>query len=49
MGRAWSKTRVLFATLGSCLAYGYLDRPTAPGQMSAAQLVRRLRRASPRG
>jgi 3-dehydroquinate dehydratase-1 len=49
MGRAWSKTRVLFATLGSCLTYGYLDRPTAPGQMSAAALVRRLRRASPRG
>jgi 3-dehydroquinate dehydratase-1 len=47
MGRAWSKTRVLFATLGSCLTYGYLDRPTAPGQMSAAELVRRLRRASP--
>jgi 3-dehydroquinate dehydratase-1 len=45
MGRAWSKTRVLFATLGSCLTYGYLDRPTAPGQMSAAELVRRLRRA----
>jgi 3-dehydroquinate dehydratase I len=48
MGRAWSKTRVLFATLGSCLTYGYIDRPTAPGQMSAAELVRRLRRASPR-
>ena len=47
MGRAWSKTRVLFATLGSCLTYGYLDRPSAPGQMSAAELVRRLRRATP--
>jgi 3-dehydroquinate dehydratase I len=47
MGRPWSKTRVLFATLGSCLTYGYLDRPTAPGQMSAAELVRRLRRALP--
>ena len=47
MGRAWSKTRVLFATLGSCLTYGYLDRPTAPGQLSAAELMRRLRRASP--
>jgi len=49
MGRAWSKTRVLFATLGSCLTYGYLDRPTAPGQLSAADLVRRLRRATTRG
>ena len=45
MGRAWSKTRVLFATLGSCLTYGYIDRPTAPGQMAAAELARRLRRA----
>jgi 3-dehydroquinate dehydratase-1 len=45
MGRAWSKTRVLFATLGSCLAYGYIDTPTAPGQISAKELVRRLRRA----
>jgi 3-dehydroquinate dehydratase-1 len=45
MGRAWSKTRVLFATLGSCLTYGYIDKPTAPGQMSAAELARRLRRA----
>jgi 3-dehydroquinate dehydratase-1 len=45
MGRAWSKTRVEFARLGSCLTYGYLDKPTAPGQMSAAELVRRLRHA----
>jgi 3-dehydroquinate dehydratase len=43
MGRAWSKTRIEFAMLGSCLTYGYLDKPTAPGQMSAAELVRRLR------
>jgi 3-dehydroquinate dehydratase I len=43
MGQAWSETRIEFATLGSCLTYGYLDKPTAPGQMSAAELVRRLR------
>ena len=43
MGRAWSKTRIEFATLGSCLTYGYLDKPTAPGQMSAGELARRLR------
>jgi 3-dehydroquinate dehydratase I len=49
MGRAWSKTRVLFPTLGSCLTYGYIDRPTAPGQMSAAELLRRLRHALARG
>jgi 3-dehydroquinate dehydratase-1 len=47
MGQAWSTTRVEFATLGSCLTYGYLDKPTAPGQMAAAELVRRLRRAKP--
>jgi 3-dehydroquinate dehydratase-1 len=46
MGRAWSKTRIEFATLGSCLTYGYLDKPTASGQMSAGELVRRLRRRS---
>jgi len=45
MGRAWSETRIEFATLGSCLTYGYLDKPAAPGQISAAELVRRLRRA----
>jgi 3-dehydroquinate dehydratase-1 len=42
MGAAWSETRIEFATLGSCLTYGYLDKPTAPGQMSAGELVRRL-------
>jgi 3-dehydroquinate dehydratase-1 len=47
MGRAWSKTRVEFAKLGSCLTYGYLDKPTAPGQLSAAELVLQLRRAIP--
>jgi 3-dehydroquinate dehydratase I len=47
MGRAWSNTRIEFATLGSCLTYGYLDKPTAPGQMSAAELARRLRRSAP--
>jgi 3-dehydroquinate dehydratase I len=47
MGRAWSKTRIEFATLGSCLTYGYLDKPTAPGQMSAGELMRRLRQRLP--
>lgn len=46
MGRAWSETRILFATLGSCLTYGYLDKPTAPGQISAAELARRLQQAT---
>ena len=43
MGQAWSETRIEFATLGSCLTYGYLDKPTAPGQKSAKELERRLR------
>jgi len=42
MGSKWTHTRVLFPKLGSCLAYGYLDKPTAPGQMSAAELTRQL-------
>ncbi len=43
MGQVWKQTRVLFPKLGSCLTYGYLDKPTAPGQVSAAELVRQLR------
>ncbi|MGP8199686.1 MAG: type I 3-dehydroquinate dehydratase [Limisphaerales bacterium] len=43
MGDAWKQTRVSFPRLGSCLTYGYLDKPTAPGQVSAAELVRQLR------
>ena len=42
MGPAWTHTRLLFPKLGSCLAYGYLDKRTAPGQLSAADLTRRL-------
>ena len=42
MGKKWSKTRIEFARLGSCLTYGYLDKPTAPGQISASELIRRL-------
>jgi 3-dehydroquinate dehydratase-1 len=42
MGPAWTHTRVSFPRLGSCLAYGYLDKATAPGQLSAAELTRQL-------
>ena len=45
MGDAWKQTRVLFPKLGSCLAYGYLDKPTAHGQVSAAELIRQLQEA----
>jgi 3-dehydroquinate dehydratase type I len=46
MGEAWKQTRLSFPKLGSCLTYGYLDKPTAPGQESAAELVRQLREFS---
>ena len=39
--------RVELAARGSLLAYGYLEHPTAPGQMSAAETHERLLAASP--
>jgi len=47
MGPLGTPTRVSFAAMGSCLTYGYLDRPSAPGQLSAAELVRQLQGAVP--
>jgi 3-dehydroquinate dehydratase-1 len=47
MGALGTATRVSFPALGSCLTYGYLDQPTAPGQFSAAELVRQLRAKLP--
>ncbi len=38
MGDLGTETRVLFPSLGSCLTYGYLDSPSAPGQLPAARL-----------
>lgn len=43
MGPAGAQTRIDFPRQGSCLAYGFLDRPAAPGQWSAAELRQRLR------
>jgi len=43
MGPLGPRTRTEFPRLGSCLTYGYLDEPIAPGQMSAAQLKESLR------
>jgi 3-dehydroquinate dehydratase-1 len=40
--------RIELAARGSLLAYGYLERATAPGQMSAAETHQRLRAASAR-
>ena len=39
--------RIELAARGSLLAYGYLDEPTAPGQLSAAETHARLLTASP--
>lgn len=38
MGPLGRETRLSFPAEGSCLAYGYLDTPGAPGQYSAAEL-----------
>ena len=46
MGEAWRETRVTFPLLGSCLTYGYLDKPSAPGQHSCEELSRLMRGAS---
>ena len=43
MGPLGTATRVSFARSGSCLTYGYLDTPSAPGQLSAAEMVKQLR------
>jgi 3-dehydroquinate dehydratase-1 len=42
MGALGTETRARFPSLGSRLTYGYLDRPAAPGQLSARELVERL-------
>ena len=46
MGDLAAVSRLLMAKLGSCLNYGWLDRPTVPGQWAAARLravIRELR------
>jgi 3-dehydroquinate dehydratase-1 len=42
MGALGTETRARFPSLGSRLTYGYLDKPAAPGQLSARELVSRL-------
>jgi len=43
MGRLGRVSRLLFAQLGSVLNYGYLDKPTVPGQWPAARLRELIR------
>jgi 3-dehydroquinate dehydratase-1 len=47
LGPRGTATRLTFPKLGSCLTYGYLDKPAAPGQISAAELTRQLRAEMP--
>jgi 3-dehydroquinate dehydratase-1 len=42
MGSLGTATRISFSAAGSCLTYGYLDKPGAPGQLSARDLVKGL-------
>lgn len=42
MGRLGMASRLLFASCGSVLNYGWLDRPNVPGQWSARELKRVL-------
>jgi 3-dehydroquinate dehydratase I len=42
MGAFGTQTRVTFPARGSCLTYGYLDAPSAPGQLSAEMLSEQL-------
>ena len=42
MGPRGVRSRISLARAGSCLAYGYVDRPAAPGQISCRELKRRL-------
>ena len=47
MGSKGTKSRILFPSVGSCLAYGYLDSPNAPGQLSSSMLRKHLRQLLP--
>ena len=42
MGALGPVSRTILPRLGSCLTYGYLDAPVAPGQVAAAELLRQL-------
>lgn len=44
MGPLGRESRLNFPLEGSCLTYGYLDTPGAPGQFSAAELTAHLRK-----
>lgn len=47
MGDRGLSTRLSLPALGSALAYGYLDTPSAPGQLPCSLLCQRLRETIP--
>lgn len=47
MGSKGIMTRTLFPALGSCFTYGYLDTPSAPGQLPCRMLTEQLRQTFP--
>ncbi|MBI2814621.1 MAG: type I 3-dehydroquinate dehydratase [Opitutae bacterium] len=47
MGAKGTRTRTDYPALGSCLTYGYLDAVSAPGQLSARELVAHLLKTHP--
>ncbi|MFH0953094.1 MAG: type I 3-dehydroquinate dehydratase [Verrucomicrobiota bacterium] len=47
MGPLGLSTRISLACMGSCLAYGYVDRSAAPGQLPCRRLRARLRECCP--
>lgn len=47
MGSKGTRTRTAFPLLGSCLTYGYIDKPSAPGQLPSHQLVQHMRELVP--
>jgi 3-dehydroquinate dehydratase type I len=46
MGAKGQITRTAYPARGSCLTYGFLDSIVAPGQLSAAELMRRVHAAA---
>lgn len=44
MGPRAAAARIALARAGSCLTYGYVDRPVAPGQPSCRELAKRWNR-----
>ena len=47
MGSNGVSTRITLTTLGSVLTYGYLDMPSAPGQLPCSMLCQSLRKLIP--